>query len=381
MGFFKRKKKSSNIIAVGSTDSGSLNEPTTKKGGKRKSKVTKKSQKKQSKQPNKLNITLSLTSNDDDDDEISSVDLGDIPRSISTTTQSSPDSSGNNNNNNGYLLPPPAPQTPNREDGRNDEDSIGSPCEAMRRMNDANNNNERRSDNNGNFINKLNGEGVECALTKSPPPLTNVSTKKLLAKLASSQSPSIQFLPEYVAALTEVHSPDTSADLPSRALRALFSLSEHKESHGVRVAMVRDGVVDKQQQQAGGGTGGNNKNNNINNQKSAGTLIPALLTFLQRCPKDSSEQYLTLLVLNNLSIPMENKCLVALECGAANVLGRMLLEDVGCHLLVIIIVNLTFCDVHVRKSLLLGEGEGGGEDGDGEVQLIDCLAYALMVSC
>jgi hypothetical protein len=251
-------------------------------------------------------------------------------------------------------------------------------------MNDATNNNERRCDGNGGFINKLNGEGVECALTKSPP-LTTISTKKLLSKLASSQSPTIQLLPEYVAALTEVHSPDTSADLPSRALRALFSLSEHKESHGVRVAMVRDGVVVKQQQQqAGGGTGGNNKNNNIsniNNQKSAGTLIPTLLTFLQRCPKDSSEQYLTLLVLNNLSIPMENKCLVALECGAANVLGRMLLEDVGCHLLVIIIVNLTFCDVHVRKSLLLGEGESGGEDEDGEVQLIDCLTYALMVSC
>eukprot|EP00984_Skeletonema_dohrnii_P032793 scaffold27517_cov97-Skeletonema_dohrnii-CCMP3373.AAC.3 len=193
----------------------------------------------------------------------------------------SPDSSGNNNNN-GYLLPPPAPQTPNREDGRNDEDSIGSPCEAMRRMNDANNNNERRCDNGG-FINKLNGEGVECALTKSPP-LHNMSTKKLLAKLASTQSPSIQLLPEYVAALTEVHSPDTSADLPSRALRALFSLSEHKESHGVRVAMVRDGVVVKQQQQAGGGGKSKNKQNNDinNNQKSAGTLIPTLLTFLQR---------------------------------------------------------------------------------------------------
>ena len=413
--FKKKKKNSSGGIAIGGTESGSFVELVTTKKGEgatnTQKKSTKRSQKKKKKKKQQqssptrsvreLNATLPLSSDDDDDDdddEISSVDLGDIPRSISTATQSSPeDSSSNSSRSGGYVLPPPAPRTPNRQDGRNDdEDSIGSPCEAMRRMN-AVERRERKCSSSNNQ--EKNQEGVECALTK-PPPL--LSTKKLAAKLSASQSsPSIHLLPEYISALTEVHSPDPSADLPSRALRALFALSEHASSHDVRVAMVRDGVLANNQKGGGVGGGGKgkkkvhkivaaakddiNNNNNNNNfditiKKKAGPLIPTLLTFLQRCPRDSSEQYLTLLVLNNLSIPMENKRLVALECGAANVLGRMLLEDVGCHLLVIIIVNLTFCDVDVRKSLLLGERHDGGSGEDGEVQLIDCLAYALMVS-
>ena len=51
-------------------------------------------------------------------------------------------------------------------------------------MNDANNNNERRCDNG--FINKLNGEGVECALTKSPS-LNNMSTKNDLFNKPTSK--------------------------------------------------------------------------------------------------------------------------------------------------------------------------------------------------
>lgn len=398
MRLFKKKKKSGGIIAIGSTDSGSFGEgPTTKKGGG--GVITKKSLKKQRKQSSskkkqqqpspthsssvrELNATLplSLTSDDNEEDEISSVDLGDIPRSISTKTSSSSENK----------LPPPTPRTPNREDGRNDEDSIGSPVEAMRRLN-----HEQTRDVVHN--NKDENQGVECVdnalLTNnnqqpSHPPASLLSTKKLTAKLSSQSTPSLQLLPAYIAALTEVHSPDTAADLPSRALRALFALSEHASSHDVRVAMVRDGVVvvaANEDTTAAGGKGKkkhkNNHNHNIANQKAAGPLIPTLLTFLQRCPRDSSEQYLSLLVLNNLSIPMENKRLVALECGTAHVLGKLLVEDVGCHLLVIIIVNLTFCDVDVRKSLLLGGDGNGGGGGGGEVQLIDCLAYALMVSC
>ena len=347
MGLFRRKKKKDDILfAVGSSDSDSLNEPTTKKKSSKRNKnmKTKKTAATKQQKSGKQNTTLSLTSSNDQD-EISSVDLGDIPRSISTKTQSSSD------------LPPPVPTTPNREDGRNDDDSIGSPCEAMMRFKS----DEVRCDSKNNNNRKNNKEGT---LTKSPASPLNLSTKKLLAKLSSQPTPSIQLLPEYIAALTEVHSKDTSGDLPSRALRALFSLSEHAKSHEVRVAMVRDGVISK----------------NGPMKKSAGALIPTLLTFLRRCPKDSSEQYLALLVLNNLSIPVENKCLVGVECGAANVLGRMLLEDVGCHLLVIVVVNLTFCDVDVRRRLLLG-GDVSGSGEDGEVHLIDCLAYALMVSC
>lgn len=392
MGLLFNRKKKKNNDSVG-TDSSSFGEETiTKKGraiqgGKNGSKLYPKKQRKllsmklqqrQHSSPTRskvreLNATLpiSLTSGDNEEDEISSVDLGDIPRSISTTTQSPPDSSAGS----GELLPPPSPRTPNRDDGRNDEDSIGSPVEAMRRLN-----NEQTRD--VHHFNEENQAVVVSSLQNTKPPL--LSTKKLAAKLSSQSTPSIHLLPEYISALTEVHSPDPSADLPSRALKALFALSEHASSHDVRVAMVRDGVVAVANEEVSNknhnkSTANDKNNNTITNKKAAGPLIPTLLTFLQRCPRDSSEQYLSLLVLNNLSIPMENKCLVALECGAANVLGRMLMEDVGCHLLVIIIVNLTFCDVDVRKSLLLGDSNGSS--GGSEVQLIDCLAYALMVSC
>jgi hypothetical protein len=387
--FFKKKKKSTSSgvgIAIGSTDSGSFptDAVTTKpKKEKQPARANKKKmvngsssahQKKALSSPShrsvrEFNATLPLSpdiSNDDDLDEISSLELGDIPRSISTTTSYLSSISGSRRS---PQLPPPSPRTPPCDDGRNDDDSIGSPCENMRRSIieaakrdagtiDISNKEEERTD-----------QGVECQLIKPPPRLTNISTKKLAAKLSSlsnSTTPSIQLLPEYMEALSEIHSPDPSGDLPTRALRALFVLSEHTSSHDVRVAMVRDGTAVTP-----------------NNNKRAGKLIPTLLTFLQRCPRDSSEQYLTLLVLNNLSIPMENKELVSLECGAMNVLGKMLLEDVGCHLLVIIIVNLTFCEADVRSRLLMaapGGGAGGSSNGEEELQVIDCLAYALMVS-
>jgi hypothetical protein len=395
------KKKKSKGVAIGSTDSGSFPTAATKqkqgvsskkniKGaskGKGKATKTNKKKKKKQQQPSssptrssvrELNATIPLSSSsDEEEDEISSVDLGDIPRSISTTTHSSLGNTNSNSSGSYNLLPPPLPRTPTRDDGRNDDDdSIGSPCENMRKhvmehsqQRARGGQQQKRETNSINSNNSVNNggeevdQGVECAL-QSP---VLLSTKKLTAKLSSTQ-PSITLLSDYIQALSEVHSPDPSADLPSRALRALFALSEHNTSHDVRVAMVREhdnigGVVTKGKQGI-----------NIiqNNNDKAGKLVPTLLNFLQRCPRDSSEQYLTLLVLNNLSIPLENKRLVALDCNTARVLGRMLLEDVGCHLLVIIIVNLTFCDVDVRKSLLL-------ED-DREVQLIDCLGYALMVS-
>lgn len=45
-------------------------------------------------------------------------------------------------------------------------------------------------------------------------------------------------------------------------------------------------------------------------------------------------------------------------------------------MLVIILVNLTFSDVAVRKDFLCGVGGVGGEDH----MLVDSLAYALLVS-
>ena len=78
-------------------------------------------------------------------------------------------------------------------------------------------------------------------------------------------------------------------------------------------------------------------------------------------------------MMNNLSIPKANKRVIALDCGGAKLLGRMLCEDPGCHLLAIVIVNLTFGDAELNRDLL---SMGGG----GEVQLVDCLGYALLVS-
>lgn len=78
---------------------------------------------------------------------------------------------------------------------------------------------------------------------------------------------------------------NTSGDKPARALRMLFSLSEQV---GNRTQMAR---------------------------MSGGMLVPELLAFLKRCARGSSEQYLALLVLNNISIPRENKR-VCLPCHA-----------------------------------------------------------------
>ena len=88
--------------------------------------------------------------------------------------------------------------------------------------------------------------------------------------------------------------PTASGDVPARALRTLFSLSEH----------------------GGGGRGspihGNAPSESENNRTAmvrldGGRLVPVLLGFLRRCERCSSEQYLALLVLNNISIPSDNK--------------------------------------------------------------------------
>ena len=65
-------------------------------------------------------------------------------------------------------------------------------------------------------------------------------------------------------------------------------------------------------------------------------------------------------MLNNLSITKANKRVIALDCGGAKLLGRMLCEDPGCHLLAIVIVNLTFGDAELNRDLLSMGGGGGG---------------------
>ena len=74
------------------------------------------------------------------------------------------------------------------------------------------------------------------------------------------------------------------AKRPLRALKMLLALSSLKDNqssaHETRIAMVR---CDQ------------------------GTLVPVLLSFLNRCMVQSKEHILALLVLGNISIPQENK--------------------------------------------------------------------------
>ncbi len=102
-----------------------------------------------------------------------------------------------------------------------------------------------------------------------------------------------------------------------------------------------------------------------------GQLIPVLLQFLLRCEPSSSEQYLVLLILNNISIPKENKRLVAIEHKGAFILSRLLCQHPNIPLICIILVNLSFCDSMLRKQLV--------DDLYKEIQLVEALAYALKV--
>lgn len=144
------------------------------------------------------------------------------------------------------------------------------------------------------------------------------------------QSPSLDHLPYYIDALSPEISPDPSGELSLRALRHLFALSEHSSHRQQCIDMIKLGAI-----------------SDLGDARSAGihnALIPALLAFIQRCPMGSSANRLALLVLNNLSIPNENKRTIALDCGGVKVLNRLLRQDPGCEMLLIIIVQLTFGD-------------------------------------
>jgi hypothetical protein len=158
--------------------------------------------------------------------------------------------------------------------------------------------------------------------------------------MSKDQNP-LTFLPRLLRDLaTAKH---TSGEKPARALRRLFSLSEHGAYQENRICMAR-----------------------LEN----GKLVPVLLHFLKRCGTGSSEQYLTLLVLNNVSIPTENKRLVALTHGGVQLLVRLLCNDPSCHLVAIVLVNLIFADAELRRELVVTKG----------VQLVESLAFALRVS-
>jgi hypothetical protein len=137
---------------------------------------------------------------------------------------------------------------------------------------------------------------------------------------------------------------DTYGDRPTRALRKLFTLSEHNSFEGNRTQMVQ---VDN------------------------GRLAPVVLGFLERCCKGSSEQKLTLLVLNNVSIPMEKKRLIAIDHGGARLLGRLLCDNPSHTLVAIVLVNLTFADAELRRDLVSPATDA---------QLVETLAFTLRVA-
>jgi hypothetical protein len=92
----------------------------------------------------------------------------------------------------------------------------------------------------------------------------------------SSSDPKMDVVPKLIDDLRNAK--ETSSEKATKALRSLFALTEHQSEN--RTDMVHGGDQ---------------------------SLVPTLLAFLERCEIGSSEQYLTLLVLNNISIPRDNK--------------------------------------------------------------------------
>lgn len=293
-----------------------------------------------------------------------------IPRSISTPSRDE------------NSLLPPLPATPNDDDkdthGNDsrvgEEDSLGSPCESMLRLQKKQ---EQLKKNQQQAVNNIKSAPTDEELATFHPGGTTIQKlSTIISNDASDNTPTIDHLSYYIMALSSSISSNSSGDLPSKALRCLFTLSELKEDTTNKLQRV-----DMVKPQGPTNSGGNVKENEI-------SLVPALLSFLQRCPRDSSEQYLTLLVLNNLSIPIENKRIIALQYNGISILSKMLCHDPGCHLLVIIIVNLTFGDEMLNRDLLnMKESENEQEkknnkeevEGDEGVHLVNSLSYALLV--
>lgn len=169
--------------------------------------------------------------------------------------------------------------------------------------------------------------------------------RKSSSKQPVEQPPSMELIPEYVKSLATAA--DFASEEAASALRALFALSEH--NNNASTSSNREELV----------------------HAAEGQVVPTLLDFLRRSDRNSSEQYLALLVLNNVSIPAENKKMIAVDCGGAHILSRLLCEDPSCHLMAIILVNLTFADAELRRDLVSPAST---------TQLVDALAYALIVA-
>jgi hypothetical protein len=243
--------------------------------------------------------------------------LGDIPRSITTTA-----SQEEHDDKITMTLTIPSSSS--------FDDSIGSPCEEMckRLILDSIIITQQTSTSSDHLIS-----------IQSPLPTCKHKVEKARMDMLRNimrRTPSMDHLSFYAAALAPSVSPDPSADLPLIALHCLLSLSDQSCDKRQCIEMVRQSTATT--------TATNPTPSNGNDDGRSNTLIPTLLAFLQRCPRNSPVQNLTLLILNNLSIPTENKRLVALEYGGARILGKLLSDDPGCQMILIIMVNLTFGD-------------------------------------
>ncbi|KAL3923547.1 MAG: hypothetical protein SGILL_001594, partial [Bacillariaceae sp.] len=169
----------------------------------------------------------------------------------------------------------------------------------------------------------------------------------------------LEHIPDLLLDLESAES--TNAERPTRALRLLFALSEHANNG--------DGNI------IGGGEYHQNRIQMLLQPEEQRSLVPVLLMFLERCGTGSQEQHMTLLVLNNISIPLENKRAIALDHGGAKVLAKLLCEDPSCHLLAIVLVNLSFSDMNLRRQLL-----NSGDSETSSIALVESLAFALRVA-
>lgn len=190
-------------------------------------------------------------------------------------------------------------------------------------------------------------------LSSSPAASTTPSTDSGSHPLASTlTSEDVNLIQGYVETLEQSLSPSPVVDASrprhhtsttEKALRELYALSQDATNEDFRVGMVHEVV----------------------------NLVPVLLRFLRHVQRGSSVESFTLLVLNNISCPPDNKRDIALKHDGARILGRLLCENPSCHLMAIVLVNLTFADAEVRKDMV---------DEDSNTYLLESLAFCALVA-
>lgn len=170
-------------------------------------------------------------------------------------------------------------------------------------------------------------------------------------------------------------------DGPANALRKLFGLTEHVSQKGNRVALVHanDGQLvavllhfleETCRENAASAAMNINTSDSSSNMDNTSPKTTATTTSTT-APNRSAEQYLSLLVLNNLCTAPENKRLIALGHDGAKIISSLLFDDPSCHLLAIILVNLTFSDATLRQELIAKECE---------IKMVESLAFCLRVA-